>query len=194
MATYAGTIFALTSARGLLGGIRRLHETTPTLARGLRVRFLGRIVPTELDAFAGTEALGVERVGYVPHSQVLRELGASHLALCLLDDVPGAESVYPAKIFELMHLGRPVLTLAPPSSALARLVESHGMGTAVHPHDEEGIAGALRARLQAFARGENVLVPWRNAPELRRYDRRALAGEFARILEKAASGGARRGS
>jgi glycosyltransferase involved in cell wall biosynthesis len=194
VATYAGTVFTLTSARGLLGGLRRLHATDPALARRLRVRFLGRVVATEADAFAGCESLGVERVGYVPHAQVLPELAASHFALCLLDDVAGAENVYPAKIFELMHLGRPVLTLAPPGSALARLVESHGMGTVVPPRDEQAIADALRSRLHALARGENLPVPWRNAPWLPRYDRRALAGEFAEILHKAASRATRRGS
>jgi glycosyltransferase involved in cell wall biosynthesis len=194
VATYAGTVFTLTSARGLLGGLRRLHASDAALASRLRVRFLGRIVPTEADAFEGCEAFGVERAGYVPHAQVLRELAASHLALCLLDDVAGAESVYPAKVFELMHLQRPVLTLAPGGSALARLVESHGMGTVVAPRDEQAIADALRRRLRAFVRGENLLVPWRNAPWLRRYDRRALAGEFAEILHKAASCATRRGS
>ncbi len=192
--TYAGTVFALTSARGLIGGIRRLHAIEPQLASLLRVRFLGRIVPTEQDSFEGTEPLGIERVGYVPHAQVLPELAASHLALCLLDDVRGTESIYPAKIFELMHLGRPVLTLAPPDSALARLVGSHAMGTVVHPRDEEAVARAFQSHLRAFVRGENLLVPWRNAPGLRRYDRRALAGEFAEILRKAASDEVRRGS
>jgi glycosyltransferase involved in cell wall biosynthesis len=194
VATYAGTVFALTSARGLLGGLRRLHAQDPALAARLRVRFLGRIVPTEANAFEGADSLGVDRVGYVPHARVLAELAASHLTLCLLDDVPGAERVYPAKIFELMHLGRPVLTLAPPGSALARLVESHGMGTVVPPRDEEAIADALRSRLRAHVRGENLLVPWRNAPWLARYDRRALAGEFAEILHKAATHATRRGS
>jgi hypothetical protein len=194
VATYAGTVFAMMTARGLLGGLRRLHATDPALASHLRVRFVGRIVPTEAGAFEGSESLGVERVGYVPHAQVLPELAASHLALCMLEDVAGAESMYPAKIFELMYLRRPLLTLAPPESALARLVESHGMGTVVPPRDEHAIAEALRWRLRSFVRGENLLVPWRNAPWLPRYDLRALAGEFAEILNRAVSQATRRGS
>jgi glycosyltransferase involved in cell wall biosynthesis len=187
VATYAGTVFALTSARGLLGALRLLHALHPELASALRVRFLGRIVPTELDAFEGTEALGVERVGYVPHGRVLHELAASHLAFCLVSDAPGTDRIYPAKIFELMHLGRPVLTLAPPESAVARLVRAHGMGPVLHPRDEVAVAGALATHLRAFARGEKFPAPWRNAPTLRRFDRRALAGEFAEILREAAS-------
>lgn len=195
--TYAGTVFALTSARGLLGAVRRLHARDPGLARKMRVRFVGRVVDTELPAFEGTEALGVERVGYVPHAQVFHELAASHLALCLLDDVEGAERIYPAKVFELMHLGRPVLTLAPPASALARLVRQHALGPVVHPRDEEAIASELHARLHAFACGENGGGSWRNGADLGRYDRRALAGEFAEVLREAAfcsRRGRRRGS
>jgi glycosyltransferase involved in cell wall biosynthesis len=189
-------VFALTSARGLLRGLRRLHERAPGVARALRVRFLGRIVETEADAFEGTEALGVERVGYVPHAQVLHELAGSHLALCLLDDVPGAERIYPAKIFELMRVGRPVLTLAPPGSALARLVARHALGRVVHPRDEVAIADALHAMLQDSDRSRAGPLSWRNAPrpDILRYDRRALAGEVAEILREAAASSLRRAS
>jgi len=195
--TYAGTVFTLTSARGFLGAVRRLHESDPELARRMRVRFVGRVVDTELASFAGSEALGVERVEYVPHARVLHELAASHLVLCLLDDVPGAERIYPAKVFELMHLGRPVLTLAPPASALARLAFRHSLGPVLPPRDEEAIASELRERLRTFARGETGRGSWRNGADLRRYDRRALAGEFAEVLREAASNsrrGRRRGS
>ncbi len=195
--TYAGTVFALTSARGLLGGLRRLHERSREAARSMRVRFLGRIVETEADAFAGTEELGVERAGYLPHAEVLRALSASHCTVCILDDVPGAERIYPAKIFELMRLGRPVLTLAPPASALARLVQRHALGPVVHPRDEGAIADALGAALREFARAPASALTWRNAPagrDLGRFDRRAIAGQFADILREARAAARRRGS
>jgi glycosyltransferase involved in cell wall biosynthesis len=198
--THAGTVFALTSAHGLLGAVRRLHDGSPAIARHLRMRFLGRIVETEASAFEGSEAFGVERTGYVPHAQVLRELSASHLTVCILDAVAGAERIYPAKIFELMHLGRPVLTLAPPASALARLAHEHALGPVVHPRDEAAIASAIVERIEPFVRGEILPEAWRNAanatnaPSTKRYDRRALAGEFAEILHGAASAARRRGS
>jgi glycosyltransferase involved in cell wall biosynthesis len=192
--TYAGTVFALTSARGVLAAARRLHEQEPALARLLRLRFIGRIVDTEVDAFRDTEAIGVERVGYVPHASVLRELAASHLALCILDDVGGAAPVYPAKIFELMHLGRPVLTLAPPASALSRLVARHALGPTIHPRDAGAIAAELGQRLREFERGVYRLDTGRNATSLARYDRRALAGEFAQAIRDAASDARRPGS
>ncbi len=193
--SYAGTVFKLTSARGLLGAIRRLHREEPTLAKLLLVRFMGRIVDTELDAFEGTEELGVRRLGYVDHRTVVNELASSHMVLCLLDDVPGVERIYPAKIFELMHLGRPCLTLAP-EGALTRLVESQGLGEILAPRDEAAIAGFLAEELRAFARGGTSRRRTRDPAKVARFHRKALAGEFARVMREAhaaASRGVRTG-
>jgi Glycosyl transferase 4-like domain len=187
--TYAGTVFKLTSARGFLDAVRKLHAEEPALARLLDVRFLGRIVETERAAFEGTEALGVTTQGYVPHGEVLASLAASHLTLCILDEVPNVERIYPAKIFELMHLGRPVLTLSP-EGALTRLAERHALGDVVGPRDVPAIASALARRLRAFrdaAPAERGRVARSTAIDVDRFDRRALAGRFAEILTLAAS-------
>ena len=187
VATYAGTLFRLTSARGLIGAIRRLHEHEPELARLLEVRFLGRIVDTERHLFEGTEALGIRTHGYVAHDTVLAALSASHLTLCLLDDVPGAVRIYPAKIFELMHLGRPVLTLAP-EGALTRLARRHALGDVVGPRDEVAIAAALARRLRDFRDAPPEERALRSTPRgAAQYDRRALAGRFAVVLRDAVS-------
>ena len=180
--TYAGTIFKLTSARGLIGALRRLHRDEPDLARSLEVHFYGRIVDTELDAFADSEQLGVVRHGYVDKGEVTRAISASHMALCLLDDVPGVERIYPAKVFELMALGRPCLTLSP-EGALTRLVRAHQLGPVLAPRDEPAIAATLADALRRFRAGT-----WpADAPAtgIERYHRRALAGEFAAVFRAA---------
>lgn len=185
--TYAGTVFKLTSARGLLGAVRRLHEQDPELARLLHVRFVGRVVDTERSWFEGTERLGVSTVGYVPHGEVMDALSASHLTLCLLDAVAGVERIYPAKIFELMRLGRPVLTLAP-EGALTRLVRRHELGAILPPRDEARIAEHLAHRLRAFrdaSPGERTRAE-SSAKGTEVYDRRAIAGRFAAVLRQAA--------
>jgi glycosyltransferase involved in cell wall biosynthesis len=192
--TYAGTVFRLTSARGFLGAVRRVHAEHPALARRLRVRFLGRIVETERASFEGTEALGVERAGYLPHAEIVAALAASHLNLCLLDEAPFVERIYPAKIFELMYLaarhGRPCLTLAPPG-ALAELVRAHQLGPVIAPRAEEEIAAFLVQALRDFCAGRPPAAP---APrDVERFDRRRLAGEFREVLaaaHRAAGGGA----
>lgn len=180
--TYAGTVFRLTSPTGLLKAVRRLHEQTPDLARLLRLRFIGRIVETEQAAFEGLQALGVECVGYLPHETMLGEVASSHLLLCLLDEVPGAERIYPAKVFELMALRRPCLTLAP-EGALADLVRDCQLGHLLPPRDDEKIAAYLQQLLRDFRDGK---APSQPPPvKIERYDRKALAGEFAEVFRRA---------
>ena len=177
--SYAGTIFRLTSARGFLDGVRLFHARTPALAAALEVRFAGRIVETEAATFEGTEALGVHRLGYLDHASALAELSASHAVLCLLDDVEGAERIYPAKIFEIMRLGRPCLALAP-EGALARLVRRHSAGEVVSPRDPPAIALALERLVAEFQSGK--LSSWPGAVGVEQFDRRRQAGAFAEAL------------
>lgn len=188
--TYSGTVFRLTSAAGFLEGVRRLHQAEPELARLLEIRFVGRIVDTEARYFEGSEALGVTRFGYLEHTRALAHLAESHAALCILDEVDGVERIYPAKIFEIMRLGRPCLALTP-EGALARLVRRHRLGEVVPPRDPEAIAGVLSRWLQTFRDS----APLPHAPvDIERFDRSRQAGEFALVFERAkalASGEAR---
>lgn len=180
--TYAGSILVQNSPRGLLGAVRLLHEREPELAKLLEVVFLGRVVDTELPWFEGTETLGVKRLGYVDKAKVIPALAASHMALCLLDEMPGAERIYPAKIFELLYLGRPTLTLAP-EGALTRLVRQHRLGPVVAPRDEAGIAAELAHALRLFQQGR---FPNRaDVVGVERFDRRAQAGAFAELFQRA---------
>ena len=179
--TYSGTVFRLTSAAGFLNGLRLLHGVEPELAKLLETRFIGRIVDTEARHFEGSEALGVTRLGYLEHSRALAHLAESHAALCILDEVDGVERIYPAKIFEIMRIGRPCLALTP-EGALSKLVVRHRLGQVVPPRDAAAIAEALAQQLRAFR--DSKSAP--HAPvDIERFDRRAQAGEFAQVFRDA---------
>jgi glycosyltransferase involved in cell wall biosynthesis len=181
--SYAGTVFRLTSARALVAAVRLLHAREAELAKSLEVRFIGRIVETESSYFEGTESLGIHRIGYVDHAQALQQLAASHAVLCLLDDVPGVERVYPAKIFEIMQLKRYCLALTPEGS-LADLVRRHRLGEVIAPRDVESIAEALARLLRQYRSGESLEI----APvEIGEYDRRGQAERFAALFRETAA-------
>jgi glycosyltransferase involved in cell wall biosynthesis len=180
--TYSGTVFRLTSAGGFMAGLRLLHEREPELAKLLDVRFVGRIVDTEAHHFEGSEALGVQRFGYVEHERAIRHLAESHVALCILDEVSGVERIYPAKIFEIMRVGRPCLALTP-EGALARLVRRHRLGDVVEPRSPSAIASALSNRLRAF---RDDAEPAKHEPiDVERFDRQHQARQFADVFREA---------
>jgi hypothetical protein len=169
--------------------LRLFHSRNPTLARSLEVRFIGRIVETEIASFAGTEALGVRTLGYLEHTSALQSLAQSHAALVLISDLPGGESLYPAKIFEIMRLGRPCLALAP-EGALTALVRRHRAGEVVPPNDAERIATTLDRWVSAFRDGK--FAEQSGPIDIERFDRSRQAGEFARVFrsvkERSAAG------
>ena len=179
---YVGTVFRLTSARGFLAGLERFHREAPELARHVDTRFVGRIVSTEERVFDGSEALGVRRLGYVEHAHAIRELAASHLALCLLDDVSGVERIYPAKIFEIMHLRKPCLAITP-EGALARLVRRCHAGDVVSPRDPAAIAEALDRSVRRFLDGSSLGGD--HFVDVERFDRKAQARTFALAFQSA---------
>jgi glycosyltransferase involved in cell wall biosynthesis len=181
--TYVGTVFSLTTARWLIDAVRALHAREPELARLLTLRFVGRIVGAEARHLQGTEALGVEQTGYVDHDRAIDELARCHAAVCILDSAPGAERVYPAKIFEIMHLRKPCLVLAP-DGALKDLVQRHGIGEVVAPRDVPSIVAALGRMLRDFRAG---VAPLTTAPvDVEGFDRQRQAGAFADVFRAAA--------
>ena len=182
--SYAGTVLRLTSLRSLLGALRILHGERPNLAACIELVVYGRVAPSERAIFEGAERLGVQLRGYVDHRRVLLELTRSHLNLCVLDDVQGADRIYPAKIFELMALKRRTLVIAP-EGALTRLARDNEMGDVVSPPDAREIARVLERHVRAWQAGEyepNVEPTYVN-----RYDRKALAGELAAIVRRVAA-------
>ena len=122
---------------------------------------------------------------YLPHQQLLEELSASHVTMCILDDLPGAENIYPGKIFELMHLGRPCLVLCP-EGALSRLVVDISLGRCLRPRDVQGIADLLIDLLREFQAGRVPSAAEGSQPtDVERFDRRVTAGQFADVVRTA---------
>ena len=67
-----------------------------------------------------------------------------------------------------------------PEGALTRLVATHALGPVIAPRDEAAIARFLADQLRAP-------TPPPVPAGIERYDRRALAGEFAAVMREASS-------
>ncbi|HVK63219.1 MAG TPA: glycosyltransferase family 4 protein [Polyangium sp.] len=186
VATYAGTTFWHTSPRGLFAGLRLLAERAPALANLFDIRFVGRVVDTERAVFDEAPLPMVRHLGFRPHDEALSLLAESHLALVVVDDIPGNAAIYPGKIFDIMAVGRPCLALAP-EGALSCLIERHRLGVVVHPREPAAIAAALERIARSFQRGEPIL-PSRPVG-LEPFHRRAIAGRLAEVVREIGSQG-----
>ena len=101
--------------------------------------------------------------------------------LLLLLDTPGRRAGVPAKLYEYIGAGRPILALAEPESDVAWVLRESGVAHRVAPPlDPEAIRRALTELLQDPA---TVRCPGRHQPVQPRFTRKHLAGELAALLD-----------
>ena len=193
------------------GMLQKAHRNPDTLLRGVRLALdRGWLDPDDLKlSFLGTDKwaaseeftarlveLGLhektevvaERIAY---HDALKRLAAASVLLVLLHgegsgDVAEANKEWwgltvPAKVYEYLRIGRPMLVLVD-DGAVAELLRETGGGVPIPPHDVERIAQALR----------DLYAQWRSAGSVRRsgvpeavqkYSRENLAGRLADELE-----------
>lgn len=122
--------------------------------------------------------------GHVPYEQCLREMAGSD-ALLLFQGGHDTRNLIPAKLFEYLRIGRPILALTDPDSATAEVLAEVGGGQVVGIEDVDGIRRALLALLGD--RWGQSAFPAVNRECLYRYNRRTQAGELAKLLNEMAA-------
>ena len=110
----------------------------------------------------------------IPHRQALLDCaGAS--ALLLLQG-PTCNAQIPAKTYEYLRVGRPILALTPDGSDTAAILAECGGATRVDPLDEDAIYTALPAFVRAAQAGTHPLP---DPTATARYARHTHAGQLA---------------
>ena len=174
---HVGTLWRLTTAAPLLAAVERLAERNARIAERLELKFLGRCTPAEQTDLQRLAPLStrVSQVDYVPHAEAVRTMHRADELCVLLADVPEASRVMPAKTFEYLATGRPILAIAPPGE-MRRVLANHPGVAAYDPSDIAGICEHLERRLQTDARPADVVR------ELDCYDRNEQSKQLASLL------------
>jgi glycosyltransferase involved in cell wall biosynthesis len=177
---YVGTLWNLTNVEPLVKAVRLLAERRPELASRLELVFAGRRTPQQqeyLQSLRGTPCQVVEHA-YLDHRDAVELMNSADGLCILLADVPGAERVVPAKVFESMATRRPILAIAP-RGELWELLGDYPGGKALEPKDLEGIFRELVERIEASEREAPApFAEW----DAGRYDRREQARQLAELL------------
>ena len=140
----------------------------------LWVEVVGRVVPGQT-ADPGLEGLTVKLRPYEPHARVLSRMLGADVLLLTLGSQSDEKRVVPAKLYEYMAAGRPVLAAVPPGGEAGRLTRLYGLGKTIAPDNSPELARALmdyidqppqalRGRPLAFDRR---MQAWQLARELR---------------------------
>lgn len=178
---YMGTLWNLTSVAPLVEAVQELCRSRPELAARLELVFVGRRLPAQQQILDRLHVLPCRLVEhpYLDHRAAL-DLVRSADGLCvLLSDVPGAERVVPAKIFEYLATRRPILAIAP-KGELWDILAGYPAAHLLPPADSGAIARCLADEVQRHVKGHPLPFDgWDASP----FDRRQQAGQLVALLD-----------
>ncbi len=89
----------------------------------------------------------------------------------------------PAKVYEYLYLGKPILALTPPEGDTGRVLGEVGGATIVDLADEEGIYRVLGSFVEALRAGRHALP---DAEQVMRFSRKYYAKQLAECLSELA--------
>jgi glycosyltransferase involved in cell wall biosynthesis len=159
---YTGTLWRMTSVAPVVEALLRLATARSDLAGRFELVVAGRRT-SEQDSLLSTLEGGPVRLvrhPYLEHAQVLDLVAGASRLLVLLSDVPGAERVMPAKVFEYLAARRPILAVAP-RGEVWQLLEGVSHARCVAPGDISGLVSFLDTAAQedSQAREDPVADP-----------------------------------
>jgi glycosyltransferase involved in cell wall biosynthesis len=182
---YTGTLWSLMSIVPLLAALEALQAIDPALVARVDVVLAGRRTPEQSVALERARNLSCrfEVHDYIDHAGAVRLMRGADALCLLLENATGADRWVPAKTFEYLAAGRPVLAVVP-RGELQTIIESCG-GTRVVPSgDRSALVAALRDMLTAHRDGVWETTTTRDPS---RFERRALAGQLAAVLDRVRS-------
>jgi glycosyltransferase involved in cell wall biosynthesis len=183
---HTGAIYVGRDPRPVLDGIKTLADAGRA---DFRVSFFGPPPESDLDLAAEARRRGIEpRVeiaGQVPYAQCLREMVAADVLLLM--DSPGRTVGVPAKLYEYLGAGRPVLALGERHGDLAWVLRQSGVPYRIAPPDNTAAVTKALADLAAEVRSGAGPGPGPRG-DLHRFSREAIAGRLAVVLARCVEG------
>jgi glycosyltransferase involved in cell wall biosynthesis len=175
--THIGTYYpGRQSFRALWAAIAQLKRDPS--AELPRIRFVGEL-PQEVQAEVAEAGIGdlVEATGFLPHEQAMRLMASSSMLIAsgFSGGDPVSRGVIPAKLFEYLASGLPILYVGDPADDAGALLERQPGCYVLEPTDVSGVHAALMSGLGAGGYERDV----------EEFSRRSRTRTLAEVFEQA---------
>ena len=180
--THLGVVGPARNAPVLWQALQELKNEIDGFDKTLKIRFVGHVdqsVVQSLDSRGLTE--NTEFIAHVPHNKVKQFQESSQVLLLLINDAPNAKGIVTGKLYEYLASLRPILAIGPEDGDAAKILAETNAGQTVSFDNKERMKEAIKDLYQRYL--EDNLLPYKNK-EIEKYSRKALAGEYGRLLDK----------
>lgn len=181
--TYSGSLYGRRNPAVLLQALEILARQGVLSPTDICLRIVGRCGEEVVETLRRSPFFAsVELIPYVPHRQSLQYVVSADLLLLVVDEAEDSHAIVPGKVFEYLGSGKPILAIAPHSSAVERLLHETGSGIVVDRTEPEQCAHIVERFYRSWQTNtEPPLSPrW---DRIRRYERRTAAQQLARLLD-----------
>jgi hypothetical protein len=178
---HSGIVYpAARNPRHLFAALRQLHEAGTISPASLRVRFRAAVHDDLLRGLAAAVGVAeyVEFAPQVPYAEALEEMLEVDALLILQDS--NCNRQVPAKLYEYLRAGRPVLALTDPAGDTATVLRASGVESIAPLDRPDAIVSLLEVHLGGYAASSAQRQAVSAA------SRRARSGELARLLDRVA--------
>jgi len=175
---HVGRLDRYRSHPALFGGLSRFLDEVPEALSKFRFDVVGHLGSDAAWQLQARE-IALSHTGYVGHAEAVSAMQRADALLLAVPTGPNADSVIPAKLFEYLAAGRPILVVGPRGGECERIVLETASGVSAG-FDEVEIAGALRrlfTNRDVASEGDAAVTT-----AIEHYSRRTQAGRLADIF------------
>lgn len=177
---YVGRFDSRRASDPLIDGLARFVDRLGPRHASFVLRFVGHVSDKTRRRLEATGA-ACEFTGYLDHADAVAEMRQADALLVSVPSVASAETTIPAKPFEYLAAGRPILHVGPVKGESAGLIDACSAGEVVG-HEADEIADGLNRLYEPWSRGEPRAgcAPERLTP----YSRIVLARKFSAVMNQ----------
>jgi glycosyltransferase involved in cell wall biosynthesis len=147
----------------------------------LRLRFIGKC---DVSLFQCLEKYHLtsltEKIEYMPHELVLKELTRSQVLLLLLNNAPNVMGILTGKLFEYLATRRPIFCIGPTNGDSSRIIREAQAGITCDFYDKPSIKNAVLEFYGRYKQGS--LQNQRGDIDI--FSRKYLTGKISSILNE----------
>ena len=182
--TYLGVLSKIQNPEQFWQVLGELVKEDEEFSKKLKIKLIGQIDNSVIRSIKEQGLSGYVALSpYVPHDQVSEVHRSSTLLLLFLmpDSEPRTKGLLTGKLFEYMASGRPILCIGPEDGDAAHILKETHAGQTVNFEDKKKMKEVIKDLYQKYLKNG---LPSNESQEVEKYSRRALTGEYGKLLDK----------